>query len=315
MYLFSRPSRLILVVCTLLACGLFIVGGFSYFQHTKFQARLQDLESQLVLLATTLAETDAVSKDHGEQLQTLADRSGQAETQDELLTTAVEEAAPAVVSIVISRDVPRLEVEYVNPFGDDPRYRHIPYRVPVYRQVGTESQQIGAGTGFLVRADGYIITNRHVVSDAAADYTALLSSGEQRTARVLYRDRTHDIALLKIDGNNHPTIPLGDSSGLRLGQTVVAIGNALGVYSNSVSVGIISGLNRTVEAQDGRGRVEVLTGVIQTDAAISQGNSGGPLLDLSGNVVGMNVAVDRGGANIAFSIPADVIKAIIEPLF
>jgi serine protease Do len=99
---------------------------------------------------------------------------------------------------------------------------------------------------------------------------------------------------------------------LKLGQTVAAIGNALGEYNNSVSVGIISGLDRTIQAQDDRGRVETLSGVIQTDAAINRGNSGGPLLDLSGNAVGVSVAMERGASNIAFAIPVNTIKPIIS---
>jgi serine protease Do len=217
-----------------------------------------------------------------------------------------------VVSIVVSKDVPLLEVEYVNPFGDDPYFQDVGFRVPTYRQVGTESRQIGAGTGFIVRSDGYIVTNRHVIDERNADYTVLLASGEQLPARVIYRDANYDLAVLKISAENLPTLTLGDSSTLRLGQTVVAIGNALGAYNNSVSVGIISGLERTIDAQDANGRVETLSGVIQTDAAINSGNSGGPLLDLEGRVVGMNVAVDQYANAIAFSIPINDIKPIIE---
>nr|AQQ74986.1 hypothetical protein [uncultured bacterium] len=267
----------------------------------------------MAAIAAALQTSSTVSEENKLQLQEIANRGGViARSQEDLLTSAVEKASSAVVSIVISRDVALLEVQYVNPFGDDPYFRNVGYRVPVFRQVGTRPQQVGAGTGFLIRSDGYILTNRHVVDDEQADYTALLSNGEKKTARVIYRDDTHDIAILKIDGNGYSAIPLGNSSTLKLGQTVAAIGNALGEYNNSVSVGIISGLNRTVEAKDERGRVEVLEGVIQTDAAINRGNSGGPLLDLSGNAVAVNVAVDRGGSNIAFAIPIDTVKSIIE---
>jgi len=140
----------------------------------------------------------------------------------------------------------------------------------------------------------------------------LLSSGVQKTAQVVHRDQTYDLALLKIDGGGYPALSLGDSSNLKLGQTVAAIGNALGEYNNTVSVGIISGLDRTIEALDDRGAVETLSGVIQTDAAINRGNSGGPLLDLSGKAIGVNVAVQGGANNIAFSIPINTVKSLIN---
>ena len=221
------------------------------------------------------------------------------------------QVAPAVVSIVVSKDVPKLEIEYINPFGNDPFFRDFGVRIPVYRQKGVTEQKVGAGTGFLIRSDGYIITNRHVVSDVQAKYTVLLSSGEQKAAEVVYRDPQYDIAILRIAGKGYPYVRLGDSDKLKLGQTVFAIGNALGEYNNSVSVGIISGLNRTIEASDGR-QIEKITGVIQTDAAINPGNSGGPLVDLSGKVIGVNVATVRGSENIGFAIPVKVVKQILR---
>ncbi len=263
-------------------------------------------------LSDALKESTVVSEENKQRLAEIGNRRQVvARSQEDLLTSAVAASAPAVVSIVISKDVPLLEVQYVNPFGDDPFFRNFNFRVPTYRQVGTQKQKVGAGTGFIVRSDGYVLTNRHVVADAAAEYTALLSTGEQRIARVLYRDEGHDIAVLKIDGAGFPVLSLGDSSALRLGQSVAAIGNALGEYSNSVSVGIISGLGRTIEAQDERGRVVTLSGVIQTDAAINNGNSGGPLLDLAGEVIGVNVAMARGANSIAFAIPSAAVQPIL----
>ncbi|RJQ35015.1 hypothetical protein C4568_01680 [Candidatus Parcubacteria bacterium] len=307
------PFRILIGAASLIVIGSIAFGAYQYAENQRVVSRLMSLESQMAAIAAALQTSSTVSEESKQQLQEIANRGGViARSQEDLLTSTVEKASPAVVSIVISRDVALLEVKYVNPFGDDPYFRDIGYRVPVFRQVGTRPQQVGAGTGFLIRSDGYILTNRHVVDDERAEYTALLSNGDQKTAQVVYRDDAHDIAVLKIDGNGYSTIPLGSSSGLKLGQTVVAIGNALGEYSNSVSVGIISGLNRTIEAQDERGRVEVLENVVQTDAAINRGNSGGPLLDLSGNAVGVNVAVDRGGSNIAFAIPIDTIKSIID---
>ena len=298
-------------VLSLLALAGF--AAYQYVESSRLAVRLASIESQVALLTTALGDSNLLNESNKQALQELSNRTGViARSQEEILTDAVAKASPAVVSIVISKDVPKLEVQYVNPFGDDPFFRDVGFRVPVYRQVGTERQQVGAGTGFLVRADGYIITNRHVVSDSDAQYTVLLSSGVQKTAQVVHRDQTYDLALLKIDGGGYPALSLGDSSNLKLGQTVAAIGNALGEYNNTVSVGIISGLDRTIEALDDRGAVETLSGVIQTDAAINRGNSGGPLLDLSGKAIGVNVAVQGGANNIAFSIPINTVKSLIN---
>ena len=234
-------------------------------------------------------------------------------SQDELLTSAVAKTAPAVVSIVISKDVLQLEVTYENPFGDDPLFRDFGVRIPVYRQKGVTRQKVGAGTGFLITHDGYIITNRHVVSDTSAQYTVLLASGAQKPASVIHRDEVGDLAIIKIEGTGFPIVALGNSSSIKLGQTVAAIGNALGEYNNSVSTGIISGLNRTIQASNVNGtNSEELKGVIQTDAAINPGNSGGPLIDLNGNVIGVNVATVVGSNSISFSIPINSARELIK---
>jgi serine protease Do len=150
------------------------------------------------------------------------------------------------------------------------------------------------------------------VADTSASYTVLLNNGKQEAATIVYRDTTDDVAIAKINGNNYKALRFAESKNLQLGQTVIAIGNALGQYNNSVSIGIISGLNRQIQASDNSGSSETLAGVIQTDAAINPGNSGGPLLDLNGNAVGINVATVQGSNNISFSIPADRVKAIIK---
>jgi len=316
MKLFKGQFRsLLLVILAIAAVSAVGAGGYYFYQkeHTLLISKVSSLESQVAALSQALQESSTVSEANKQQLQEISNRHDViSRSQDDLLTAAVAKAAPAVVSIVISKDVPLLEVHYENPFGNDPFFGDFGIRVPTYRQVGTQKQQVGAGTGFIIRSDGYILSNRHVVDDTEAEYTALLSSGEQKPARVIYRDDTYDLAILKIDGNNHPALSLGNSSLLQLGQTVTAIGNALGEYNNSVSVGIISGLNRTIQAQDDRGRVETLENVIQTDAAINRGNSGGPLLNLSGQVIGVNVAMDRYANDIAFAIPIDTVKPIIN---
>lgn len=232
-------------------------------------------------------------------------------SQDELMTASVARVAPSVVSIVISKDVPKLEIIYQNPFGDDPFFKDFGMRVPVWRQRGTERKKVGAGTGFIISKDGYILTNKHVVADEQADYTVLLADGRKATGDIMYKDAIHDVAILKIAGENLTPVKLGDSNPLKLGQTVIAIGNALGEYNNSVSTGIISGLNRTIQASSGR-NTETLSGVIQTDAAVNVGNSGGPLLTLDGQVIGVNVATVLGASSISFAIPINTVKSIIK---
>ncbi len=149
------------------------------------------------------------------------------------------------------------------------------------------------------------------MADPNAEYTVLLSDGSQKRAQVRYRDPVHDLALLNIEGGGYPAAPLGDASLLRLGERVAAIGNALGEYANSVSTGIVSGLNRTVVARGANGTPVTLRGVLQTDAAINPGNSGGPLINLRGEVVGVNVATVAGSENIGFSIPINEVKRVL----
>jgi len=231
----------------------------------------------------------------------------------EVVTSAVAKTTPSVVSIVISENVPQYRLVYKNPFGDDPFFKDFGIKVPVYEPTGeTQSQKVGAGSGFIISSDGYIITNKHVVADTKASYTVLLSNGKQQTAQIIYKDPANDIAIIKIAGANHQPVTFGNSKNLQLGQTVIAIGNALGEYNNTVSMGIISGLNRNIQATNSNGSSEILNGVIQTDAAINPGNSGGPLLDLNGNVVGINVATVQGSSNISFSIPENTFRSIIK---
>lgn len=234
------------------------------------------------------------------------------------VVSIVEKANPAVVSIVITKNVPILEQYYqkFNPFGDDFWNQFFGddfgFVIPRLRQKGTQKQEVGGGTGFFISPDGLIVTNKHVVSDNDAEYTVLTNDGKKYDAKVLAKDSMLDIAILKIKGDNFPYLTLGDSSKLKLGQTVIAIGNALGEFRNSVSVGVISGLSRTISASDYSGNVESLDEVIQTDAAINPGNSGGPLLDLNGKVIGVNVAMERGAENIAFALPINALKPVID---
>jgi serine protease Do len=292
-----------LFITLLVGAGFFF--GFSISPESEeivaLKERLSDLEERIGLVRDEASE----ARDELERRAELREKS-----QDDLLTAAVASIAPSVVSIVISKDVPKMEIVHVNPFGDDPFFKDFDIRVPRIVERGTERKQVGAGTGFFITRDGHIATNRHVVNDNEADYTVILSDGSTKGAQVIYKDSDIDFAIIKISGSSSK-VSLGNSDSLKLGQSVFAIGNALGEFSNSVSVGIISGLNRQLEALSDSGLVP-LNGVIQTDAAINPGNSGGPLSGLNGNVIGINVATVRGSENISFSIPVDEIKAIIN---
>lgn len=231
---------------------------------------------------------------------------------------AVKSASPAVVSIIISKDVPVMEQYFTNPFGDlppDVQQFFGPlgsFQVPQYRQNGTQKQEIGGGSGFIVSSDGLILTNKHVVSDTEASYTVFLNDGRKFDAKVLARDPSNDLALIKITASGLATLSLSDSDQIQIGQTAIAIGNALGEYRNTISVGVISGLSRSVTASDSSGLSETIDNVIQTDAAINPGNSGGPLLNLNGEVIGINTATVVGAQSIGFAIPINRAKKAIE---
>ena len=159
------------------------------------------------------------------------------------------------------------------------------------------------------------MTNKHVVFDSDAEYTVVTTDLEEYPAKVVSRDPINDIAVLKIQTKGLPAVRLGNSSKLELGQTVIAIGNALGMFSNTVSKGIVSGLSRSISASLGeKGQMEHLRGVLQTAVAINQGNSGGPLINLDGEVVGINTAIIYGAQNIGFSIPINWAKQDLEDI-
>ncbi|PJE58195.1 MAG: hypothetical protein COU81_02115 [Candidatus Portnoybacteria bacterium CG10_big_fil_rev_8_21_14_0_10_36_7] len=229
-------------------------------------------------------------------------------SQQDLVVAAVKKASPAVVSVIISKDVPIVEQYYSDPFGGDPFFNqffggdNFRFQIPQYKQNGTEKREIGGGTGFIISSDGLILTNKHVVEDESAEYTVLTNDGEKYPAEVLARDLIQDLAIIKIDKKDLPVLNLSNSDNIKIGQTVIAIGNALGEFRNTVSVGVVSGLQRQITAGSGV-TSEDLEELIQTDAAINHGNSGGPLLNLAGEVIGVNVAIAQGAQNIGFSIP------------
>ncbi|MFH0840616.1 MAG: trypsin-like peptidase domain-containing protein [bacterium] len=212
---------------------------------------------------------------------------------------AIQKALPSVVSIAVHE--PTNEIIFNLSTGE--------------QTSNPGTKKIGSGSGFIVSSDGLIITNRHVVEAtdrSTGQYKVVLNNGKEYQAQVVGTDILHDVAMLRIRETNLPYLEMGDSSNLPIGLTVLAIGNSLGKYQNSVTKGIISGLGRSLIAGNGAGYTEALDNVIQTDAEINIGNSGGPLIDLHGRVVGVNVAVDLSGQSIGFAIPINSVKPVID---
>lgn len=180
---------------------------------------------------------------------------------------------------------------------------------------GRTYQASGAGTGFIITNDGLIITNKHVVSDTNAQYKVVLADGRSFDATVKSRDPYMDFAVVKIEAKDLPVVELGDSDSMQIGQWVVGIGNALGQFQNTVTAGIISAKNRQITASDSNGSSsETLDNLLQTDAAINSGNSGGPLINLKGQVIGINTAVASSAQGIGFAIPINSVKGAIDSI-
>ncbi|RIE07725.1 PDZ domain-containing protein [Candidatus Cryosericum odellii] len=204
-------------------------------------------------------------------------------SEEQAIENAVKIVSPAVVQINITS-------VSQNPFGF------------------SSGTQEGLGSGFIITSDGYILTNNHVV-EGATKITVMLKDGREFSGQVVGTDTTSDVAVVKIKGTNLPTVQLGDSSALTVGQKVIAIGNPYGL-SQTVTTGIISALERNVQAS----ATENLVGVVQTDAAINPGNSGGPLVDLSGRVVGMNTMIYQNAQGLGFSVSINTAKKVYDAI-
>ena len=181
---------------------------------------------------------------------------------------------------------------------------------------GQSYDSSAAGTGIIATNDGYIITNKHVI-DGASTISVVLDDGTiYEDVKLVIIDPLNDIAFLKIeDASGLAAATLGDSKTMSIGQQVIAIGNALGQYQNTITAGIISGLGRSVMASDGTGRnTETLSDMIQTDAAINSGNSGGPLVNAAGQVIGINTATSTSAENMGFAIPISSVKGMLTQL-
>ena len=188
-----------------------------------------------------------------------------------------------------------------------------PAVVPIStQQGGLLGGATGTGSGVIYDADGWILTNRHVVEDAESTDRRAQRRALVRRARSTASTRLTDLAIVKIEGSDLPTAPIGTSRDLSTGQLAIAIGNPLG-YENTVTTGIVSGLGRMINASDANqtSAPETLRNLIQTDAAINPGNSGGPLVNSAGQVIGINTAVSTTAQGLGFAIPIDIAKPIM----
>lgn len=221
--------------------------------------------------------------------------------EESVVIDIVKKVGPSVVTV--SADLPRVSQ---SPFNFGPYFFDVPEE-----ENSREPQDIGSG--FIVTADGLIVTNKHVVSDPNTKYHVITSDDKQYDVQRIYRDPLNDVAILKISASGLKAVELGDSSKLQVGQFAIAIGTALGEFRNTVTTGVISGLGRGITAgRPLQGVSEEFSNVIQTDAAINPGNSGGPLLNSAGQVIGVNSAIAASGQNIGFALPINIIKESIE---
>lgn len=232
-------------------------------------------------------------------------------TEESVVIDVVDKVSPSVVTIGIKKTQ-----QLVNPFGNffDPFGF---FGTPGGNQQKPQEQKIeqDIGSGFIVAKDGMIVTSKHVVVDTEAGYKVITKDNKELQVEKIYRDPVVDLAIIKVNpgGTDLKPIELGDSSQLKVGQFVIAIGTALGEFRNTVTTGVISGLGRGIIAGDmSGGSSEKLENVIQTDAAINPGNSGGPLLNSAGQVIGVNAATAQAGQNVGFAIPISVVKDSLD---
>lgn len=230
----------------------------------------------------------------------------------EKITSTIKQTMPSVVSILLSEHLANITKQY-HPAS-------YPFFPAHQRQLqhALENEQhtyAGGGSGFVVDAKGIIATNKHVISDPKLDYVVVTTDGRHLPATVISIDPLNDVALLKVQADDLIPVTFGDATKLEIGTYVLAIGNALGIFKNTVSLGIVSGLARSVSAQsEGKGPTHELRGLIQTDAAINPGNSGGPLVTLDGCVVGINAALINGAQNISLAIPVSTVMRDLQDL-
>ena len=285
---FKKTNRLPLIILTFLV--VFALGGCSGAANILNNNRNNNRK----------LDDSAQAQNQPEDRPAVPFIGGGSESKDpNFVVNVVQKVGPAVVRIDTSRRVSSLPDGFNDPFlrrffGDVP---------------SQPREQTGSGSGFIIDTNGRILTNAHVV-DGADRVTVVLKDGRRLDGKVLGEDPVTDVAVIKIDTNKLPTVPIGNSENLQPGEAVVAIGNPLGL-DNTVTSGIISATGRSssdIGASDKR------VDYIQTDAAINPGNSGGPLLNARGEVIGMNTAIIRGAQGLGFAIPMNTVQRISQEL-
>lgn len=230
----------------------------------------------------------------------------EAMTHNSPIADLVEKVAPAVVNIDVEGTVTKT-VNKGMGLPNDPFFRE--FFGDMFREYTRRVPMKGAGSGFVVSSDGRILTNNHVIADADK-ITVTFSDGKSLEAKVIGKDPTFDLAVIKVEGKDLPTLEMGDSDSIRVGETLVAIGNTLGLgLEPTVTVGVLSARNRSVHVQNFN-----FDGFLQTDASINPGNSGGPLLDMDGRVIGINTAIIASAQGIGFAIPINMAKQVMNDI-
>ena len=230
----------------------------------------------------------------------------------DILNFGTEEEEDSNVNILVT-DAEKLIIGVVNDSKDSVVSIAVS-EVTFTIEEGVVDRTNNIGTGFVVDESGLIITNQHVVSNINSDYKIITSSGDEYDVVKIVRDDVNDIALIKVDATDLSPIDFGDSENIVVGQTVIAIGTPLGDYAGTVTTGVISGLERSVTtgASWFGETSKDYENVIQTDAAVNPGNSGGPLLNTMGEVIGINFATTTNADNISFALPINVVKNRVE---
>ena len=300
-------ASFVLGLTSALVLVLVFVGGFwvgqkakainwsSYFNHRLNQFKLEKL-AQHFFPQENKSESTGIKT----PLSDLMKQNKQLSIPD-----IVDAASESVVTVSIKKTQ-----KVVDPSTGFLEFGPFGFRVPSEK---TKQIQADIGTGFIVdQKQNLVVTNKHVVGDRNAQYLVIDKDNKEYKVTKIYRDPETDLAIIQVENLNKPALPLGDSDKIRVGESVIAIGTALGEFRHTVTAGVVSGLGRGITAGDGFYNREKLDNVIQTDAAINPGNSGGPLINAEGKVIGVNVAVTQGAENIGFALPINLVKTMLD---
>jgi len=303
----KKIKALLSFLLFLIVAGVFVIGVVATL-YIRDKGDNQETKEEIENIVTQDNDKDKTQLE--KTLEKVVNPDTPDQKQEKTVVSVVQNSMPSVVSVVSDR-----VVNFENFSTGDPFFDQF-FNVPKQQPNSPQRQESSIGTGFFVQG-GYVFTNKHVVDDKDSKYKIVLNDGKTSyDVDQVFTDPLQDFAILKLENKAKnakiPTLKLADSEKILIGQTVLAIGNALGEFSNTVSKGIISGINRQIVAGGGLTSSELLDNVIQIDAALNSGNSGGPLINLDGEVIGINVAVAGSGENIGFSIPINAIKSVFE---